>query len=61
MKIDHKSLDFANCNFGNKPPSIPFYMLDNKKKLSPLDYQGHPAKVDFLDVPTQKDLIYFSL
>eukprot|EP00957_Ditylum_brightwellii_P040061 3031607-Ditylum_brightwellii.AAC.1 len=41
MKIDHKSLEFANCNFRNKPPPIPLYVPDNKKKLSPLDYQTY--------------------
>eukprot|EP00957_Ditylum_brightwellii_P076389 5805839-Ditylum_brightwellii.AAC.1 len=39
MKIDHKSLELANHNQGNKPLPIPFYMTDNKKKLSPSDYQ----------------------
>eukprot|EP00957_Ditylum_brightwellii_P146193 11131512-Ditylum_brightwellii.AAC.1 len=41
MKIGHKSLEFANRNQGNKPPPIPFYVPDNKKKLSPLDYQTY--------------------
>eukprot|EP00957_Ditylum_brightwellii_P110844 8454352-Ditylum_brightwellii.AAC.1 len=36
MKITHKSLKFANCNQGNKPPPFPFY-----KKLSPSDYQTY--------------------
>eukprot|EP00957_Ditylum_brightwellii_P136781 10429985-Ditylum_brightwellii.AAC.1 len=38
MKIDHKSLKFSNRNQGNKPPPILFYVPDNEKKLSPLDY-----------------------
>ena len=41
MKIDHKSLEFANCNFRNKPLPIPFYVPDNEKKLSPSDYQTY--------------------
>eukprot|EP00957_Ditylum_brightwellii_P068152 5173393-Ditylum_brightwellii.AAC.1 len=39
MKISEKSLKFANRNQGGKPPSIPFYVKDTSKKLSPLDYQ----------------------
>eukprot|EP00957_Ditylum_brightwellii_P077418 5882087-Ditylum_brightwellii.AAC.1 len=39
MKISKKSLKFANCNQGNKPPPIPFYMADDAKKLTPPDYQ----------------------
>eukprot|EP00957_Ditylum_brightwellii_P123413 9409532-Ditylum_brightwellii.AAC.1 len=46
MKIDHKSLEFANCNFGNKPPPIPFYMPDNKKKLSPSDNQTYKLRTN---------------
>eukprot|EP00957_Ditylum_brightwellii_P141366 10771282-Ditylum_brightwellii.AAC.1 len=41
MKINHKSLEFANCNQGNKPPPILFYMPNNNKKLSPSDYQTY--------------------
>eukprot|EP00957_Ditylum_brightwellii_P166007 12639187-Ditylum_brightwellii.AAC.1 len=41
MKISNKNLEFANCNQGNKPLSIPHYMPDNKKKLSPSDYQTY--------------------
>eukprot|EP00957_Ditylum_brightwellii_P055424 4200042-Ditylum_brightwellii.AAC.1 len=41
MKIDHRSLEFANQNVGNKPPPIPFYVPDNEKKLSPSDYQTY--------------------
>eukprot|EP00957_Ditylum_brightwellii_P033267 2520704-Ditylum_brightwellii.AAC.1 len=39
MKINNKSLEFANQNLGNKPLPIPFYVLGSEKKLSPLDYQ----------------------
>eukprot|EP00957_Ditylum_brightwellii_P067721 5141057-Ditylum_brightwellii.AAC.1 len=46
MKIDHKSPKFANQNVGNKPPSIPFYVPDNKKKLSPLDYQTYKLRTN---------------
>eukprot|EP00957_Ditylum_brightwellii_P021293 1605964-Ditylum_brightwellii.AAC.1 len=41
MKINHKSLEFANQNIGNKPLPTPFYVPDNEKKLSPLDYQTY--------------------
>eukprot|EP00957_Ditylum_brightwellii_P187743 14295196-Ditylum_brightwellii.AAC.1 len=41
IKIDHKSLEFANRNQGNKPLPIPFYVPVNKKKLSLLDYQTY--------------------
>eukprot|EP00957_Ditylum_brightwellii_P018242 1374651-Ditylum_brightwellii.AAC.1 len=41
MKIDHKSLEFANQNVGNKPLPIPFYVPVNEKKLSTLDYQTY--------------------
>eukprot|EP00957_Ditylum_brightwellii_P024168 1822047-Ditylum_brightwellii.AAC.1 len=41
MKIDHKSLKFANRNQGNKPLPILFCMPDNEKKLSPLNYQTY--------------------
>eukprot|EP00957_Ditylum_brightwellii_P091804 6989802-Ditylum_brightwellii.AAC.1 len=39
MKISNKSLEFANHNQGSKPPPIPFYVANDEKKLSPLDYQ----------------------
>eukprot|EP00957_Ditylum_brightwellii_P059768 4537682-Ditylum_brightwellii.AAC.1 len=41
MKINHKSLEFANYNQGNKPPPIPLYVPDNEKKLSLPDYQTY--------------------
>eukprot|EP00957_Ditylum_brightwellii_P002191 168165-Ditylum_brightwellii.AAC.1 len=41
MKIDRKSLEFANRNQGNKPLPILFYVPDNEKKLSPSDYQTY--------------------
>eukprot|EP00957_Ditylum_brightwellii_P062656 4755636-Ditylum_brightwellii.AAC.1 len=41
MKISKKSLKFANHNQGSKPPPIPFYVKDDLRKLSPLDYQTY--------------------
>eukprot|EP00957_Ditylum_brightwellii_P153689 11696734-Ditylum_brightwellii.AAC.1 len=41
MKINHKSLKFANRNIGNMPLPIPFYVPDKENKLSPLDYQTY--------------------
>eukprot|EP00957_Ditylum_brightwellii_P113311 8640097-Ditylum_brightwellii.AAC.1 len=41
MKIDHKSLEFRNQNIRNKLLPIPFYMPNNEKKLSPLDYHTY--------------------
>eukprot|EP00957_Ditylum_brightwellii_P155182 11813220-Ditylum_brightwellii.AAC.2 len=46
MKIDTKSLEFANCFARNKPPPIPFYMLDSDKKLSTLDYQTYKLRTN---------------
>eukprot|EP00957_Ditylum_brightwellii_P078140 5940875-Ditylum_brightwellii.AAC.1 len=46
MKINHKSLKFATQNFENKPLPIPFYVPDNKKKLSPLDYQTYKLQTN---------------
>eukprot|EP00957_Ditylum_brightwellii_P198356 15115552-Ditylum_brightwellii.AAC.1 len=41
MKISKKSLKFANRNQGSKPSPIQFYVKDNLKKLSPVDYQTY--------------------
>eukprot|EP00957_Ditylum_brightwellii_P100612 7669295-Ditylum_brightwellii.AAC.1 len=41
MKISNKILEFANCNQGNKPLPILFYVPDNAMKLSPLGYQTY--------------------
>eukprot|EP00957_Ditylum_brightwellii_P001454 113475-Ditylum_brightwellii.AAC.1 len=41
MKISKKSLEFANCNQGSKPPPILFYVADDAKKLTPSDYQTY--------------------
>eukprot|EP00957_Ditylum_brightwellii_P069854 5304864-Ditylum_brightwellii.AAC.1 len=48
MKIDHKSLEYANQNVRNKPPPIPFYVPDNEKKLSPLHYQTYKLRTSLL-------------
>eukprot|EP00957_Ditylum_brightwellii_P192871 14685151-Ditylum_brightwellii.AAC.1 len=50
MKIYHKSLEFANNNQGNKPLPIPFYVPNNEKKLSPLDYQTYKLRTNPKDV-----------
>eukprot|EP00957_Ditylum_brightwellii_P028196 2129174-Ditylum_brightwellii.AAC.1 len=55
MKINHKSLELANCNQGDKPPPILFYMSDNKKKLSPLDYQTYKLRTSSKD---EKSAVY---
>eukprot|EP00957_Ditylum_brightwellii_P091841 6993048-Ditylum_brightwellii.AAC.1 len=41
MKIDHKSLKFANHKQGNKHLPIPFFIPNNHKKLSLFDYQTY--------------------
>eukprot|EP00957_Ditylum_brightwellii_P045313 3435008-Ditylum_brightwellii.AAC.1 len=55
MKIDAKSLEFANCSVRNKPLSIPFYMPDSDKKLSPLDYQTYKLRTNPKD---KKSVVY---
>eukprot|EP00957_Ditylum_brightwellii_P165314 12586934-Ditylum_brightwellii.AAC.1 len=55
MKISKKSLNFANCNQGSKPPSIPFYMKDDSKKLSLLDYQTYKLRTNLKD---EKSAVY---
>eukprot|EP00957_Ditylum_brightwellii_P127683 9737038-Ditylum_brightwellii.AAC.1 len=55
MKIYHKSLKFRNQNVGNKPLPIPFYMPDNKKKLSPSDYQAYKLQTNPKD---KKSVVY---
>eukprot|EP00957_Ditylum_brightwellii_P009927 748857-Ditylum_brightwellii.AAC.1 len=46
MKIDTKSLEFANHSVGNMPPPFPFYVSDSDKKLSPLDYQTYKLRTN---------------
>eukprot|EP00957_Ditylum_brightwellii_P057045 4323759-Ditylum_brightwellii.AAC.1 len=55
MKINHKSLKFANRNFGNKPLPILFYVPDNEKKLIPLDYQTYKLRTNPKD---KKSTVY---
>eukprot|EP00957_Ditylum_brightwellii_P090760 6911823-Ditylum_brightwellii.AAC.1 len=55
MKIDHKSLKFANRNQGNKPLPISFYVPDNEKKLSPSDYQTYKLCTNPKD---EKSMVY---
>eukprot|EP00957_Ditylum_brightwellii_P092069 7009502-Ditylum_brightwellii.AAC.1 len=55
MKIEYKSLKFANCNQGNKPPPIPFYVPNNNKKLSPSDYQTYKLRTNPKD---KKSMVY---
>eukprot|EP00957_Ditylum_brightwellii_P145119 11053310-Ditylum_brightwellii.AAC.1 len=44
MKVDAKSLEFANHLVRNEPPSIPFYVPGSEKKLSPLDCQTYKLR-----------------
>eukprot|EP00957_Ditylum_brightwellii_P043728 3315909-Ditylum_brightwellii.AAC.1 len=55
MKINAKSLEFANFFVGNKPPPIPFYMLDSDKEWNPLDYQTYKLRTNPKD---KKSAIY---
>eukprot|EP00957_Ditylum_brightwellii_P188125 14321981-Ditylum_brightwellii.AAC.1 len=57
MKIDNKSLEFANQNIRNKPPPIPFYVPDSEKKLSPLDCQKYKLRTN----PKDKKLAVYNL
>eukprot|EP00957_Ditylum_brightwellii_P108570 8280865-Ditylum_brightwellii.AAC.1 len=55
MKISNKSLEFANCNPGNKLPPIPFYVPNGTKKLSPSDYQMYKLRTNLKD---EKSVVY---
>eukprot|EP00957_Ditylum_brightwellii_P126054 9609847-Ditylum_brightwellii.AAC.2 len=57
MKINAKSLEFANGLVRNRPPPILFYMPDSEKKLSPLDYQTYKLWTN----PKDKKLAIYSL
>eukprot|EP00957_Ditylum_brightwellii_P017705 1334156-Ditylum_brightwellii.AAC.1 len=57
MKINAKSLEFANCSVRNKPLPIPFYVADSDKKLSPLDYQTYKLRIN----PKGKKLAIYNL
>eukprot|EP00957_Ditylum_brightwellii_P032892 2493821-Ditylum_brightwellii.AAC.1 len=55
MKINYKNLKFANRNQGNKPLPILFYVPNNKKKLSLLDYQTYKLRTNPKD---EKSVVY---
>eukprot|EP00957_Ditylum_brightwellii_P199971 15244260-Ditylum_brightwellii.AAC.1 len=55
MKISKKSLEFANRNQRSKPLPIPFYVNEDKKKLSPLDYQTYKLRINPKD---EKSTVY---
>eukprot|EP00957_Ditylum_brightwellii_P147320 11217774-Ditylum_brightwellii.AAC.1 len=57
MKIDAKSLEFTNHSVRNNPPSIPFYVPNSDKKLSPLDYQTYKLRTN----PKDKKLAVYNL
>eukprot|EP00957_Ditylum_brightwellii_P072000 5472626-Ditylum_brightwellii.AAC.1 len=57
MKINAKSLEFANRLVGNRPPPILFYMPDSNKKLSPLGYQTYKIRT----IPKDEKLTVYSL
>eukprot|EP00957_Ditylum_brightwellii_P183326 13964485-Ditylum_brightwellii.AAC.1 len=57
MKIDNKSLKFANLNVRNAPLPIPFYVPDSEKKLSPLDYQTYKLRTN----PKDEKLAVYNL
>eukprot|EP00957_Ditylum_brightwellii_P196668 14984753-Ditylum_brightwellii.AAC.1 len=57
MKINNKSLEFANQNLENKPLPIPFYVPDSEKKLSPSDYQTYKLRTN----PNDKNPAVYNL
>eukprot|EP00957_Ditylum_brightwellii_P007153 543416-Ditylum_brightwellii.AAC.1 len=57
MKINNKSLEFANQILRNKPPSIPFYIPDSGKKLSHLNYLTYKLRTN----PKDKKLAVYNL
>eukprot|EP00957_Ditylum_brightwellii_P211591 15366348-Ditylum_brightwellii.AAC.2 len=57
MKINAKSLKFANSLVGNRPPPILFYVLDSNKKLSPSNYQTYKLRTN----PKDKKFAVYSL
>eukprot|EP00957_Ditylum_brightwellii_P127609 9731609-Ditylum_brightwellii.AAC.1 len=57
MKINAKSLEFANHLVGNRPLPIPFYVPDSNKRLSPLDYQTYNLRTN----PKDEKLALYSL
>eukprot|EP00957_Ditylum_brightwellii_P161204 12273866-Ditylum_brightwellii.AAC.1 len=57
MKINTKSLEFANCSVRKKSPPILFYMPDSDKKLRPSDYQTYKLRTN----PKDKKFIIYNL
>eukprot|EP00957_Ditylum_brightwellii_P043510 3298531-Ditylum_brightwellii.AAC.1 len=55
MKISKKSLEFANRNQGRKPLPILFYVKEDSKKLSLLDYQTYKLRTNPKD---EKSVMY---
>eukprot|EP00957_Ditylum_brightwellii_P076202 5792331-Ditylum_brightwellii.AAC.1 len=55
MKISKKSLEFMNCNQGNKPLPTLFYVANDAKKLTPLDYQTYKLRTNPKD---EKSAVY---
>eukprot|EP00957_Ditylum_brightwellii_P072198 5488470-Ditylum_brightwellii.AAC.1 len=55
MKISKKSLECANRNQGSKPLPIPFYVANDAKKLSLLDYQTYKLRTNLKD---EKSAVY---
>eukprot|EP00957_Ditylum_brightwellii_P185726 14140060-Ditylum_brightwellii.AAC.1 len=55
MKISNKSLKLANCNQGNKPPPVLFYVANDAKKLSLSDYQTYKLRTNPKD---EKSAVY---
>eukprot|EP00957_Ditylum_brightwellii_P136626 10419308-Ditylum_brightwellii.AAC.1 len=57
MKLNTKSLEFANHLVGNRPPPILFFTPGSEKKLSPLDYQIYKLQTN----PKDKKLTVYWL
>eukprot|EP00957_Ditylum_brightwellii_P121683 9280004-Ditylum_brightwellii.AAC.1 len=57
MKIDAKSLEFANHLVGNRPPPFLFYVPDSNKKLRPSGYQTYKVRTN----PKDKKSAVYSL
>eukprot|EP00957_Ditylum_brightwellii_P009280 702198-Ditylum_brightwellii.AAC.1 len=56
MKINNKSLEFANQNLGSKPLPILCYMLVSEKKLSPLEQQNYKLRTN----PKDEKLVVYN-
>eukprot|EP00957_Ditylum_brightwellii_P183892 14007296-Ditylum_brightwellii.AAC.1 len=57
MKINAKSLEFANHSVRNRPPPILFYVPDSDKKLSLFDYQTYKPRTN----PKDMKLVVYNL